>query len=233
MFRRINALIWSRKEVILANKMVVVNLLMPFLMVTLYQFMFKGQEKMGQGILFMVLPMVPAFIGYSLPTLISEEAEKNNQRSLRLAGVKSWEYILASLVFPFLINLIYLIVLPFYLKVDWAALSPLYLPVMLVTSLVIFLLFLLVGLLVNSQSRASIIAMPVMMATAFLPLFSLIDQTVEKVIGFTYMGAFSHYSEKLADYSLIDFSFMVLLAWFLLGMFAVIFVTRQKHIINS
>lgn len=60
MVRRMNALIWSRFQMILANKMVSVNLFMPILMVILYQYMFKGQDGMEDMILFMVLPMIPA-----------------------------------------------------------------------------------------------------------------------------------------------------------------------------
>ncbi|MGT2911284.1 ABC transporter permease [Streptococcus cameli] len=232
MIKRMGALLWSRKEVILANKMVVTNLLMPLLMVVLYQFMFKGKEDMEQMIFFLVLPMVPAFIGYMLPTIVSEEAEKNNQRSLRLAGVKSWEYILASLVPPFVINLIYLIALPFYLKIDWRDLGTSYLPVMLVSSIIIFLLFMGLALLVNSQSRATILAMPVMMATAFLPLFTMLDKTVEKIVGFTYMGSFVQYSQDLASYELGHNSFLVLLIWLLVSVVAVVWITKKKQVIR-
>lgn len=231
MFRRLLALLWSRKEIIVANKMVVTNLCMPFVMVVLYQFMFKKQADMEKAILFMALPMAPAFVGYILPTLVSEEAEKNNQRSLRLAGVKSWEYVLSSLVFPFFLNLLYLLVLPFYLKVSWSELGASYLLVMVVSSLVIFLLFLLVALLVDSQSRASIVAIPVMMVTAFLPLFAMLDQTMEKVVSFTYMGAFAKYSTVLGQYSLGDKSFLVLVSWLCLSALAVIWATKKKQTI--
>ena len=135
MVRRMNALIWSRFQMILANKMVSVNLFMPILMVILYQYMFKGQDGMKDMILFMVLPMIPAMTGYLLPIVVGEEAEKNNQRSLQLAGVKNWEYVVASLIIPFLVNLFYLFALPLYLGMDLVELGWQYIPVMLVTSL--------------------------------------------------------------------------------------------------
>lgn len=232
MIRRLYALVWSRKEVVLANKMVVTNLLMPLLMVLLYQFMFKGRDGANEMILFMVLPMVPAFVGYMLPTLVSEEAEKNNQRSLRLAGVKSWEYVLASLVIPFICNLVYLVVLPVYLKVSWRTLGRQYLAVMLVTSIVIFLLFMAVALLVNSQSRSSIVAMPVMMVSAFLPIFSMLDKTTNKLASLTYMGSFAKYGQSLVNYSLLDMTFIVLLVWLLFSLVGVIWITHQRQIIH-
>ncbi|MGZ7154112.1 ABC transporter permease, partial [Streptococcus pyogenes] len=75
------------------------------------------------------LPMIPAFLGYLLPTVVAEEAEKNNQRSLRLAGVKSWEYVLASLLLPFVVAVIYLVLLPFYLRINLSELGWQYIPV--------------------------------------------------------------------------------------------------------
>ena len=153
---------------ILANKMVSVNLFMPILMVILYQYMFKGQDGMKDMILFMVLPMIPAMTGYLLPIVVGEEAEKNNQRSLQLAGVKNWEYVVASLIIPFLVNLFYLFALPLYLGMDLVELGWQYIPVMLVTSLTVFLVFMGTALVVNTQSKATIGAMPIMMVTMLI-----------------------------------------------------------------
>ncbi len=232
MFRRINALLWSRMQMILANKMISIYLVMPILMVVLYQYMFKGREEMENVILFMVLPMVPAFLGYLLPTVLGEEAEKNNQRSLRLAGVKSWEYVLASLMIPFLVNLVYLIVLPFYLQVDWDKLGWQYIPVMLATTLVVFFIFMGFALVSDTQARATIGAMPIMMVTMLLPMFSMLDKIVEKIIGFTYLGSYSVYSQKLVDYQLSDKSFLFLLLWLVASILAVVWLTRQKQVIR-
>ncbi|MDO5078580.1 MAG: ABC transporter permease [Streptococcus minor] len=232
MFRRINALLWSRMQMILANKMISIYLVMPILMVVLYQYMFKGREEMENVILFMVLPMVPAFLGYLLPTVLGEEAEKNNQRSLRLAGVKSWEYVLASLMIPFLVNLVYLIVLPFYLQVDWDKLGWQYIPVMLATTLVVFFIFMGFALVSDTQARATIGAMPIMMVTMLLPMFSMLDKTVEKIIGFTYLGSYSVYSQKLVDYQLSDKSFLFLLLWLVASILAVVWLTRQRQVIR-
>lgn len=232
MFRRINALLWSRMQMILANKMISIYLVMPILMVVLYQYMFKGREEMENMILFMVLPMVPAFLGYLLPTVLGEEAEKNNQRSLRLAGVKSWEYVLASLMIPFLVNLVYLIVLPFYLQVDWDKLGWQYIPVMFVTTLVVFFIFMGFALVSDTQARATIGAMPIMMVTMLLPMFSMLDETVEKIIGFTYLGSYSVYSQKLVDYQLSDKSFLFLLLWLVASILAVVWLTRQRQVIR-
>ena len=230
MVRRMNALIWSRFQMILANKMLSVNLFMPILMVILYQYMFKGQDGMEDMILFMVLPMIPAMTGYLLPIVVGEEAEKNNQRSLQLAGVKNWEYVVASLIIPFLVNLFYLFALPLYLGMDLVELGWQYIPVMLVTSLTVFLVFMGIALVVDTQSKATIGAMPIMMVTMPLPMLSLMDKTIEKIIGFTYLGSYSEYSVELADYEVFGTSFLYLILWLVGAMFVVVWFTRQKQV---
>lgn len=232
MFKRINALLWSRKEMMLANKQTFVNIIMPFVMVLLYQFMYKDLKNMNQIILYLVLPMIPSFLGYIMPTLVAEEAEKNNQRSLRLAGVKSWEYVLASLLIPFILNFLYIFLLIFYLKVDFADLSLPYVLSILLMSLTIFLLFLMVALLTNSQTRAAILAMPVMMVTFLLPLFSVMDKGLKKVIDYTYMGAYTKAGTDWSSYQLTDKTFWILLIWLLLSLAGVIWATKRRQIIR-
>lgn len=232
MLKRIMALLWSRKEMMMANKMVMMNLIIPALMVVLYQYMFKSMEDAGKMIFFMVLPMIPAFLGYLLPTVVAEEAEKNNQRSLRLAGVKSWEYVLASLLLPFVVAVIYLVILPVYLRINLSELGWQYIPVMLLTSLIVFLIFMALALMTDTQTRASILAMPVMMVSSFLPMFAMMDKTVEKIIDFTYLGAYSVYSKEMSHYQIMDKSFFFLIIWLMVALLGVIWLTRQRQIIK-
>lgn len=233
MFRRLTALLWSRKEMMLANKMVLANMLMPVVMVLLYQFMFKGREGSRDMIFFMVLPMIPAFIGYTLPTLVSEEAEKNNQRSLRLAGVKGWEYVLTSLAIPFLVTVLYGIGLPLYLKMDWSELGWVYLPVMILTAAALLLLYMVLALLVDNQARAGLVAMPVMMVSSFLPLLALTDKNMETMVMVTPMGALAQYTKELADYSLGHLSFLSLLAWLGLVLLGLFWIARKKSVMTN
>lgn len=232
MLKRIMALLWSRKEMMMANKMVMMNLIIPALMVVLYQYMFKSMEDAAKMIFFMVLPMIPAFLGYLLPTVVAEEAEKNNQRSLRLAGVKSWEYVLASLLLPFVVAVIYLVILPVYLRINLSELGWQYIPVMLLTSLIVFLIFMALALMTDTQTRASIVAMPVMMVSSFLPMFAMMDKTVEKIIDFTYLGAYSVYSKEMSHYQIMDKSFFFLIIWLMVALLGVIWLTRQRQIIK-
>lgn len=232
MLRRLIALLWSRKEVMMANKMVVCNLFLPVLMVLLYQLMFKGKEGSEQMILFMVLPMVPNMVGYALPTLVSEEAEKNNQKSLWLAGVKGWEYIVTSLLVPLGVSLVYLVVLPIYLGVPWSDLGWAYGPVLCLTTLILLNIYLMLALWVDNQARASILAMPIMLLGSFLPMFALLDPKFEQVISLTPMGAFSQYSMDLADFSFSQGSFLALVVWLVLSVLGLLWIARHKKLIS-
>lgn len=228
MLKSFYALLWSRKEIVLANKAVLVNLFMPLLMVVIYQFLYKGKEGSDFAILFSCLPMVPSFVGYLLPTLVAEEAEKNNQRSLRLAGVSDWYYVLASLVLPILLTVVYFLALPLYLRISFADLGWAYFLIMSLTSVLVLLLFLLVSLLTDTQTRATLLAMPVMLLTSFLPLFSFVDEQVKKWIDFTFLGAFTKYSQLGKEYTLTDRTFWILLVWLLAVSLALLAVMKKR-----
>ena len=122
-------------------------------------------------------------------------------------------------------------VLPFYLQVDWDKLGWQYIPVMFVTTLVVFFIFMGFALVSDTQARATIGAMPIMMVTMLL-MFSMLDKTVEKIIGFTYLGSYFIYSQKLADYQLLDTSFLFLILWLVISMLIVVWLTRQKQVIR-
>ncbi|WP_162011124.1 ABC transporter permease [Streptococcus sp. S784/96/1] len=229
MFKCLSALIWSRKEILLANKQTAVMLLMPAGFIALYSFMFKDMPNSHDMIFGMVLPMISAMIGYVLPTLIAEEAEKNNQRTLMLSGVKVWEYVIASLVIPFATVVVYLVALPFALNIDlsnWVN----YLAVSILTSLVTILLYLAVALVCDTQARATISAMPVMMATMLLPMMAMMNEDMGKWITYTHMGAYTKWNLQGAEYSLSDKSFWFLILWLVVSVVLVFYFAKKKHL---
>lgn len=173
MFKRFTALIWLRREIIWANKQIVIQILMPILMVALYQFMYKDLPigDKNEMILFLVLPMVYGFVGFIVALIISEENEKHNLRSLQLSGVGTPEYLLANLVYPFFIQLFYIVALPIYLQQSFSKLGGQYIIVNIVTSLVTLLIYLLLGILSNTQSKASIASLPIMLGISFFTAF--------------------------------------------------------------
>lgn len=237
MFKRFLALLWSRMMIILANKTAAINLILPFVMVLLYRYMFGRQmsgDELAYAVLWTSLPMVAPMIATVFPTIVSEEAEKNNQRSLLLAGVKPWEYVLSSLLFPFCIIFVYIVGLPFYLGISRSELGLSYLLVMALTALVTSLLFLMVSLLCETQSRATIVSLPLMMVSAFLPMFTMMDERVSDVIQWTFLGAFTELSSTGGrDYMLLSQSFGVLVVWLGLTIVGAVVVTSRRRLRRS
>ncbi|WP_373773946.1 ABC transporter permease [Streptococcus ferus] len=229
MFKRFTALIWLRREIIWANKQIVIQILMPILMVALYQFMYKDLPigDKNEMILFLVLPMVYGFVGFIVALIISEENEKHNLRSLQLSGVGTPEYLLANLVYPFFIQLFYIVALPIYLQQSFSKLGGQYIIVNIVTSLVTLLIYLLLGILSNTQSKASIASLPIMLGISFLPLFAIIEKSLEKWIALTFMGAFIKYSKQLADFPLFSQASLILLLWLVLLLLLIVWALKR------
>ena len=69
----------------------------PLMFAGIYSFIFRDMQGANKMVFTMILPMLTAMIGYLLPILIAEEVEKNNQRSLLMAGVKYEEYIFSNI----------------------------------------------------------------------------------------------------------------------------------------
>lgn len=228
MLKRQLALLWSRKEMILANKQAGMLLIFPVLMMAIYQFMFKDRPGAQDMILFMIMPMVYVMVSQLLPTLVSEEAEKNNQRSLLLAGVKDWEYILASLVIPFATILVYVVFLPIFLGLKPETLGPAYLVVNVLTGLATLLFNLLIALLCETQTRAVMMSMPVMMLNMLIPMLSLSDKTIAALAPYSHMGS---YIQLQQDSGKVfgDGSFLSLIVWCIALIVALLAVVRYRR----
>lgn len=231
MFKRLQALLWSRKEILLANKQTSILLLFPLLFAGIYSFIFKDMQGANKMVFTMILPMLTAMIGYLLPILIAEEVEKNNQRSLLMAGVRYEEYIFSNIVIPFVVALIYLIALPFLLRIsieNWGT----YLLVNVVTTVVVFILYTAVTLLCDTQAKASMAAMPIMMVNLLLPIASMTNETMSTIASYTYMGAFGKWKEVRGDYLLTDKTFLILLIWLVLSAILAGTIIRRKKVLE-
>ena len=231
MFKRLQALLWSRKEILLANKQTSIMMVFPLMFAGIYSFIFRDMQGANKMVFTMILPMLTAMIGYLLPILIAEEVEKNNQRSLLMAGVKYEEYIFSNIIIPFIVVLIYLIALPFLLRVsieNWGT----YLLVNIVTTIVVFILYTAVALLCDTQAKASMAAMPIMMVNLMLPIAGMTSETISKITDYTYMGAFGQWREVRGDYALTDKTFFILLIWLVISVLIAGVVIRRNKVIE-
>ena len=191
MFRKLNALLWLRLQVLISNSTLLATLLMPFgIAVLLNEFLNKNGEVslfLLSASLTMVLSMGS---GYMVSIMMAEDKEKRNLKSLILSGVTATEYTISMLVLPMLIMLLAMIVLPIYLKVDVSGYLFAYAIYLLLATICIIFLNLLIGAVSDTQSKAQVYSIFPMFIVSFLPMIALQNDTVQKLLDYSFIGPF-------------------------------------------
>lgn len=227
MFKRIGALIWLRNQQLVTNKNLLVQVLLPFLLVFLYK---TFLDMKGIGLVFTCLSMVFSIsVGISISTLVSEEKEKKNIKTLLLSGVHYSEYIFSIFFYPIIITLLSILLLPILANADISAVYVEYLIVTFITAIIIMLLNLIVGLFSDTQSKAQVNSLPILIMTTFLPIFSSMKEDLKNIVDWTFMGA---YTNLFIDetFHLTDKSVVVLLIWLVILVVATMIALRKsKH----
>lgn len=229
MFRKLNALLWLRLQVLISNSTLLATLLMPFgIAVLLNEF----SNKNGQLSLFLLsssLTMVLSMgSGYMVSIMMTEDKEKRNLKSLILSGVTATEYTFSMLVLPILIMLLAMIVLPIYLKVDVSSYLFAYAIYLLLATICIIFLNLLIGAVSDTQSKAQVYSIFPMFIVSFLPMIALQNDTVQKLLDYSFIGPFvGLLKEGGGELSLGNLG--LLLAWGLVLGLASLFVLKNSY----
>ena len=229
MFRKLNALLWLRLQVLISNSTLLATLLMPFgIAVLLNEF----SNKNGQLSLFLLsasLTMVLSMgSGYMVSIMMAEDKEKRNLKSLILSGVTATEYTFSMLVLPILIMLLAMIVLPIYLKVDVSGYLFAYAIYLLLATICIIFLNLLIGAVSDTQSKAQVYSIFPMFIVSFLPMIALQNDTVQKLLDYSFIGPFvGLLKEGGGELSLGNLG--LLLAWGLVLGLASLFVLKNSY----
>ena len=229
MFRKLNALLWLRLQVLISNSTLLATLLMPFgIAVLLNEFLNKNGEVslfLLSASLTMVLSMGS---GYMVSIMMAEDKEKRNLKSLILSGVTATEYTFSMLVLPILIMLLAMIVLPIYLKVDVSGYLFAYAIYLLLATICIIFLNLLIGAVSDTQSKAQVYSIFPMFIVSFLPMIALQNDTVQKLLDYSFIGPFvGLLKEGGGELSLGDLG--LLLAWGLVLGLASLFVLKNSY----
>ncbi|MGQ7660817.1 ABC transporter permease [Streptococcus suis] len=212
MFKRISALTWLRNQILLTNKNLLVQMLMPYMLVFLYKNFMTGQAG-GKEIMFVCLSTaISMSVGSMISTIIAEEKEKNNLKTLILSGVRYHEYILSVLIHPLIITVVTMIAFPIITGVDLEGLYVEYIFVILMTSLAVILVNLCIGLISETQSKAQINSLPILFVVSLLPMFSGMKESVKEVVDYTFMAAYTDFFTK-ESFQLSEQSFKVLVLW--------------------
>ncbi|EEY81187.1 MULTISPECIES: ABC transporter permease [Streptococcus] len=225
MSNKLKGMIWLRGQVTLANKSILLQVLMPVFFVFLYKFIFSlngagkelGADRLAILLMNISLPFSLAMsVGTPIIIILAEEREKHNLQSLRLAGVTAGQYILSALIWPAIIGIFYIIITPILAGAKLSNQVFSYGLVLLLTLLVLIFFFLMVGLFCKNQVMAQSLSVPAMLLVAFIPMFSNMNEDLFKVLRYSFMGLFTIYMKDWSHFHLWSGEFMALLLWLLL-----------------
>jgi len=225
MSNKLKGMIWLRGQVTLANKSILLQVLMPVFFVFLYKFIFSlngagqelGADRLATLLMNISLPFSLAMsVGTPIIIILAEEREKHNLQSLRLAGVTAGQYILSALIWPTIIGIFYIIITPILIGAKLSNQVFSYGLVLLLTLLVLIFFFLMVGLFCKNQVMAQSLSFPAMLLVAFIPMFSNMNEDLFKVLRYSFMGLFTIYMKDWSHFHLWSGEFMALVLWLLL-----------------
>ena len=229
MFRKLNALLWLRLQVLISNSTLLATLLMPSGIAILYNEFLNKSGELTMFLLSMSLTMVLSMgSGYMVSIMMAEDKEKRNLKSLILSGVTATEYTLSMMALPLLVMLLSMVVLPLYLKVDLTNYFLTYGLYLLLATISIIFLNLLIGAVSDTQSKAQVYSIFPMLTVSFLPVLAVQNETAQKLLDYSFIGPLvSLLKEGGGELSLR--SLALLLAWVLLLGLASLFVLKNSY----
>ena len=229
MFRKLNALLWLRVQVLISNSTLLATLLLPFGLAVLYNEFLNKSGELSTYFLSMSLTMVLSMgSGYMVSIMMAEDKEKRNLKSLILSGVTATEYTFSMLILPLLIMLLGMILLPIYFKVDVSGYFLAYVIYLVLAAISVIFLNLLIGAVSDTQSKAQVYSMFPVFIVSFLPMIALQNDTVQKVLDYSFIGPIVNLLNKKGGE--ISFSNIgMLLAWVLVLGIANLFVLKNSY----
>ena len=229
MFRKLNALLWLRLQVLVSNSTLLATLLMPFGIAILYNEFLNKSGELSMFLLSMSLTMVLSMgSGYMVSIMMAEDKEKRNLKSLILSGVTATEYTLSMMALPLLVMLLSMVVLPLYLKVDLTNYFLVYGLYLLLATISMIFLNLLIGAVSDTQSKAQVYSIFPMLTFSFLPILAVQNDTAQKLLDYSFIGPLVSLL-KAGGGELSLRSLGLLLAWILLLGLASLFVLKNSY----
>lgn len=229
MFRKLNALLWLRLQVLISNSTLLATLLMPFGIAILYNEFLNKSGELTMFLLSTSLTMVLSMgSGYMVSIMMAEDKEKRNLKSLILSGVTATEYTLSMMALPLLVVLLSMVVLPLYLKVDLTNYFLTYGLYLLLATISIIFLNILIGAVSDTQSKAQVYSIFPMLTFSFLPTLAVQNETAQKLLDYSFIGPLVSLL-KAGGGELSFRSLALLLAWILLLGLASLFVLKNSY----
>ncbi|MGT2866277.1 ABC transporter permease [Streptococcus fryi] len=232
MFKRISALVWLRSQILMSNKNLLAQMLLPYMLVFIYK-NFMGTETNGLEIMFVCLSTaISMSVGSMISTIIAEEKEKNNLQTLMLSGVRPYEYIISVLIHPLIVALFTMTVFPIITEVDLEGKYFEYSIILLLTSLAVMLLNLCIGLISDTQAKAQINSLPILFVVSLLPMFSGLKESVKNVVDWTFMAAYTDFFTQ-QNFQLENKSLKILVLWNIVLLVITFVALKKSKIVTS
>lgn len=229
MFRKLNALLWLRLQVLISNSTLLATLLMPFGIAILFNEFLNKSGELTMFLLSMSLTMVLSMgSGYMVSIMMAEDKEKRNLKSLILSGVTATEYTLSMMALPLLVMLLSMVILPLYLKVDLTNYLLAYGLYLLLATISVIFLNILIGAVSDTQSKAQVYSIFPMLTFSFLPTLAIQNETAQKLLDYSFIGPLVSLL-KAGGGELSLRSLVLLLAWILLLGLASLFVLKNSY----
>ena len=229
MFRKLNALLWLRLQVLISNSTLLATLLMSFGIAILYNEFLNKSGELTMFLLSTSLTMVLSMgSGYMVSIMMAEDKEKRNLKSLILSGVTATEYTLSMMALPLLVVLLSMVVLPLYLKVDLTNYFLTYGFYLLLATISIIFLNILIGAVSDTQSKAQVYSIFPMLTFSFLPTLAVQNETAQKLLDYSFIGPLVSLL-KAGGGELSLRSLGLLLAWVLLLGLASLLVLKNSY----
>ena len=229
MFKKLNALLWLRLQVLISNSTLLATLLMPFGIAILYNEFLNKSGELTMFLLSTSLTMVLSMgSGYMVSIMMAEDKEKRNLKSLILSGVTATEYTMSMMALPLLVMLLSMVVLPLYLKVDLTNYFLTYGLYLILATISIIFLNLLIGAVSDTQSKAQVYSIFPMLTVSFLPTLAVQNTTAQKLLDYSFIGPLVSLL-KAGGGELSLRSLALLLAWVLLLGLASLFVLKNSY----
>ena len=235
MRKQLKSLMWLRRRIILSNKSLLIQVLLPFGFTYLYKKLTEIQGALNTEskvrLLVQCLSMALLFgAGNTISTIVSEEKEKKTLRTLLLSGVKTKNYIISTLVIPFAISRASALFIPKILEIDLGKQSDTYYLIVLLTAVAVMLIYLFIGMVCKTQMSSQIIGLPITMISLFIPTLLGMSDTFDTVIKYSHMGL---YTNALSDFDHFKWqdqkaSLIALIIWILV--FALLDFVQAKKI---
>lgn len=166
----------------LVNKNILVSVLIPIFFCILYRYLFSGLGDGMQGFVLNIsaifsISIIPTSI---LPIMIAEEKEKYTLRSLMLARVRGYEFLLSKILVCLGMTIVVSTAV-FFIAGGKGEAYPAYIGAAMISAAGLCLLGALAGLLSKDQASAGTISAPLTLLTMLPPMFSGFNDTFEKI----------------------------------------------------